>query len=196
MHRTLADAEHVNGIVLNGASSPGSALKARTNGNGQKTENSCESSSTGAVKINQHRLKIRTLSEFDVIDITTEIQRAIDESGIQEGYALVYSPHTTCAVLLNEKESGLLSDINSILCRLVPQQDGYLHDDFDVRTENMQEGETKNAHSHLRQVLAGKTSEYIPISQGSLLLGQWQRVMFVEFDCSRDREALIQICGI
>lgn len=196
MHRTLADTEHLNDLGLNGASSGGRASKAPANGNGQATGNSRESSSTGSLKIAQHRLKIRTLSEFDVIDITREVQRAIDESGIHEGYALVYSPHTTCAVLLNEKESGLLSDIKSTLCRLVPEQDGYLHDDFDVRTENMQEGETRNAHAHLRQVLAGKTSEYIPISEGSLLLGQWQRVMFVEFDCSRDREALIQICGI
>lgn len=153
-------------------------------------------SESGAVKIRQERLRIKTLGEFDVIDITGQIQDCITRCGIREGYALVYSPHTTCALLLNEKESGLLSDINAILARLVPQEDGYLHDDFEVRTENMQEGETKNAHAHLRQMLGGRTSEYIPISRGSLLLGQWQRVMFVEFDCSRDREALIQICGI
>lgn len=148
------------------------------------------------MNIYRDRLQIKTNREFDVIDITTDVEKAILTSGIQEGYALVFSPHTTCAVLVNEKESGLLADIQATLQRLVPQMDTYLHDDFNIRTENMHEDETKNAHAHLRQVLGGKTSEYIPIGEGSLLLGQWQRVMFIEFDRPRPREVMIQICGV
>lgn len=148
------------------------------------------------MNIYRDKLQIKTNREFDVIDITTDVEKAILTSGIQEGYALVYSPHTTCAVLVNEKESGLLADIQATLQRLVPQMDTYLHDDFNIRTENMHEDETKNAHAHLRQVLGGKTSEYIPIGEGSLLLGQWQRVMFIEFDRPRPREVMIQICGV
>lgn len=148
------------------------------------------------MNIYRDKLQIKTNREFDVIDITTDVEKAILTSGIQEGYALVFSPHTTCAVLVNEKESGLLADIQATLQRLVPQMDTYLHDDFNIRTENMHEDETKNAHAHLRQVLGGKTSEYIPIGEGSLLLGQWQRVMFIEFDRPRPREVMIQICGV
>jgi len=151
---------------------------------------------TGMVKIYRDTLQIATHGEFDVIDITEEVEKSILNSGVTEGYALIYSPHTTCAVLVNEKESGLLSDIQETLRRLVPQVEGYRHDDFEVRTENMHEDETKNAHSHLRQLLAGRTSEYIPVIDGNLFLGPWQRVMLVEFDCPRQREALIQICGI
>ncbi|MGI8426302.1 MAG: secondary thiamine-phosphate synthase enzyme YjbQ [Actinomycetota bacterium] len=151
---------------------------------------------TGMAKIYSDRLEIATHGEFDVIDITDEVEKSVLNSGVTEGYALIYSPHTTCAVLVNEKESGLLSDIKKTLQRLVPADEGYLHDDFEVRTENMHEDETKNAHSHLRQLLAGRTSEYIPVSEGNLLLGAWQRVMLVEFDSPRRREALIQICGI
>ena len=148
------------------------------------------------MKIHRETLQITTEGEFHVLDITADVEKVILNSGIEDGYALVFSPHTTCAVLVNEKETGLLADIDATLRRLVPETDGYLHDDFDIRTENMHEDETKNAHAHLRQVLGGKTSEYIPIGEGTLLLGRWQRVMFIEFDRSRDRECLIQVCGI
>jgi len=148
------------------------------------------------MKIYREKLQITTRHEFDIIDITTDVEKVILESGIQEGWALVYSPHTTCGVVLNEKESGLLQDIQATLQRLVPQLDAYVHDDFEIRTENMHEDENKNAHAHLRQLIGGRNSEYIPISEGLLMVGEWQRVMFVEFDCSRERQALIQICGM
>jgi secondary thiamine-phosphate synthase enzyme len=146
--------------------------------------------------VHRDRLKIATRQEFDVVDITADVEKVLISSGIEEGYALVYSPHTTCGVVVNEKESGLLRDIGSTLQRLVPQENGYLHDDFTVRTENMHPDETKNAHAHLRYMMAGRVSEYIPVSEGALMLGEWQRVMFVEFDRARDREVLIQVCGV
>lgn len=148
------------------------------------------------MKIYREKLQIKTRHEFDVTDITTDVEKVILESGVQEGWALVYSPHTTCAVVLNEKESGLLQDIRATLQRLVPELTTYLHDNFNIRTENMHEDENKNAHAHLRQLIAGRNSEYIPIAEGALMVGEWQRVMFVEFDCSREREVLIQICGV
>lgn len=146
--------------------------------------------------VHRDRLSVNTAHEFDIIDITADVEKALITSGIGEGYALVYSPHTTCGLLLNEKESGLLIDINATLQRLAPQDNGYLHDDFTVRTENMHPDETKNAHAHLRQLIGGRVSEYIPVSGGTLLLGEWQRVMLVEFDRARDRQVIIQICGI
>jgi secondary thiamine-phosphate synthase enzyme len=142
------------------------------------------------------RLHIKTTREFEVIDITPDVENAITSAGIEEGYVLVYCPHTTCALVVNEKESGLLADIRSTLERLIPRLETYLHDDFNVRTENMRDDETKNAHSHLRQLIAGRTSEYIAVGERALLLGQWQRVMFIELDCAREREVLIQVCGI
>lgn len=147
------------------------------------------------MKLHREKLVMSTKCEFDIIDITTDVEKAILNGGIEEGYALVYSPHTTCAVMVNEKETGLLTDIQQTLRRLVPEGVPYLHDDFEIRTENMHPDETKNAHAHLRHVLGGKTSEYVPIAEGTLLLGQWQRIMVVEFDRGRDREILIQVCG-
>lgn len=147
------------------------------------------------MKVHTTKLQISTTREYDVIDITTDVEKALLESNVIDGYALVYSMHTTCSVVVNEKETGLLADLNATMQRLVPVLDTYLHDDFNIRTENMHEGETKNAHAHLRQILGGGTSEYVPVAEGSLLLGKWQRVMFIEFDRPREREVLIQICG-
>lgn len=147
------------------------------------------------MKVHTTKLQISTTREYDVIDITTDVEKALLESNVIDGYALVYSMHTTCSVVVNEKETGLLADLNATMQRLVPVLDTYLHDDFNIRTENMHEGETKNAHAHLRQILGGGTSEYVPVAEGSLLLGKWQRIMFIEFDRPREREVLIQICG-
>jgi secondary thiamine-phosphate synthase enzyme len=141
-------------------------------------------------------LNISTNREFEIIDITADVEKVLIASGVEEGYALVYSPHTTCGVMVNERESGLLIDIQTYVTKLVPSQQNYLHDDFTVRTENMHEDETQNCHAHLRQLISGRTSEYIPVSEGSLMLGEWQRVMFVEFDRARDRHVLIQVCGV
>jgi secondary thiamine-phosphate synthase enzyme len=147
------------------------------------------------MKTYRDKIQLETKGEFDIVDVTADVEKAIIASGIEDGYALIYSPHTTCGVMVNEKERGLLEDMKRTLRSLVPVHDDYLHDDFTVRTENMHPGETKNAHAHLRHMVGGKTSEYIPVGEGSLLLGVWQRVMVVEFDCSRNREIVIQICG-
>lgn len=148
------------------------------------------------LRFHRDTLRISTSREFDIVDITGEVEKAVESAEIYEGYALVFSPHTTCAVVINERESGLLADIRSTLERLVPRLDTYLHDDFTIRTENMNENETKNAHSHLRQLIAGRTSEYVAVGDGSLLLGQWQSVMFIELDRARERRVLIQVCGL
>jgi secondary thiamine-phosphate synthase enzyme len=148
------------------------------------------------MRVHRELLQLTTSGEFDVIDVTGEVEKAVLSAEIQEGYALVYSRHTTFAVLLNENESGLLVDTGRILRHLVPECNGYLHDDFDLRTENLTHYETPNAHAHIRHVLAGRNSEYIPVAEGSLALGTWQRIMLVEFDRGRPREVLIQVCGI
>lgn len=148
------------------------------------------------MKIHRETLQISTKGDFDVVDITADVEKTVLIAGVEEGYALVYSPHTTVAVLVNEKETGLLQDFRDTLDRLVPSGQLYHHDDFGIRTENLHEGETENAHSHLRQIIGGRTSEYIPVAEGNLVLGKWQRVMVLELDQAKDREILIQVCGI
>lgn len=131
------------------------------------------------------------------IDVTDDVTYAVDRSHVTQGMALVYSPHTTCAVLVNERESGFIEDFDELLESLVPKDQGYRHDDLARRTENLEDDphEIPNGHAHCRQALLGSSSETIPIVDGRLLLGRWQRVFFLELDRARDRKVLIEVMG-
>ncbi len=148
------------------------------------------------MRIHKEHLRLETKGSFEVIDVTPDVERAVVNAGIKDGFALVYSCHTTCGVILNERETGLLADLEGLLGRLVPEGDYYRHDDWELRTENMHPDETANAHAHLRQLIGGMASQCVPVSESALLLGEWQRIMVVELDRDRDREILIQVCGV
>jgi secondary thiamine-phosphate synthase enzyme len=130
------------------------------------------------------------------LDITDDVVDLVTESGIRQGMALVYSPHTTCSVLINEREQGFIQDFNGLLDRLAPFEGPYLHDDLDARTENLEDPhEVPNGHAHCRGALVGSSSETVPVVDGRLLLGRWQRIFLLELDRSRDRKVLIQVMG-
>lgn len=147
------------------------------------------------MRIHCERLDLRTESQFQVIDVTPDVEKAVINSGLDEGSAVVYSRHTTCGLIINEREHGLLADFRARICDIVPDDGYFMHDDFDIRTENMHPDETKNGSAHLRQLVGGSVSQTIPFSQGQLLLGEWQRVMVIEFDRPREREIIIQVSG-
>src|SRR3954462_8123946 len=112
--------------------------------------------------------------------------------------ALVYSPHTTCAIVINEHESGFIEDFNELLAELAPE-DGryYRHDDLEIRTEGIEDdtGMYPNGHSHLRAGILSSSSQTVPIVDGNLMLGRWQRIFFCELDWSRPRKIFIQVIG-
>jgi secondary thiamine-phosphate synthase enzyme len=149
------------------------------------------------VKVFQHERRLRTTGGLSVRDITDEVNEAVAVSGIKDGIACVYSPHTTCCVRVNEFEQGFLDDFASLLKRLVPQETYYAHDDWDRRTENICEEDMEfgNGHSHCMSMLLGSAGESIPVRDGELLLGTWQRVLFIELDRERDRRWLVQVVG-
>jgi len=132
-----------------------------------------------------------------VTDITEEVQAAVRESGINEGIACIYSPHTTCCVRVNELEEGFLEDFAQLLRRLVPSENYYAHDDWDRRTENIcpEDMDQGNGHSHCMAMLLGTAGESVPVRDGELQLGTWQRVLFIELDRPRDRRWLVQVVG-
>ena len=144
----------------------------------------------------EHRL--RTAGGLTVTDITEEVQEAVRQSGILEGVLAVYSPHTTCSVRVNEWERGFLEDFAVLLKRLVPSEHYYAHDDWDRRTENVceEDMEIGNGHAHCMSMLLGPAGESIPVRDGELALGQWQRVLFLELDRERDRRWLVQVVGV
>jgi secondary thiamine-phosphate synthase enzyme len=150
-----------------------------------------------AVKVFQHERRLRTTGGLAVRDITDEINEAVSASGIKDGIACVYSPHTTCCVRVNEFEQGFMDDFAALLRRLVPKGTYYAHDDWDRRTENIcaEDMEFGNGHSHCMSMLLGSAGESIPVRDGELLLGTWQRVLFIELDRERDRRWLVQVVG-
>ena len=123
---------------------------------------------------------LRTSSAILFIDITQRVKDAVKASNIEDGLCVVYVPHTTAAVTINENaDPSVLSDIQLHLCKLVPFSKEYRHI----------EG---NSDAHIKASIIGP-SEVIPIADGSLVLGTWQAVFFCEFDGPRSRNIYIEI---
>ncbi len=150
-----------------------------------------------AVKVFQGEKRLRTEGGLSVRDITDEVAEAVGESGVRDGIVCVYSPHTTCCIRVNEFESGFLEDVTTLLRRLVPSERYYAHDDWGRRTENIceEDMELGNGHAHCMSMLLGGAGESIPVRDGELCLGTWQRVLFLELDRERDRRWLVQVVG-
>ena len=151
-----------------------------------------------SVKAYQQETQLRTAGGLSIKDITDEVNEVVRESGIRGGIACVYSPHTTCCVRVNEFESGFLEDFALLLKKLVPSDNYYAHDDWDRRTENVcpEDMDFGNGHSHCMSMLLGPAGESIPVRDGELCLGTWQRVLFLELDRERDRRWLVQVVGV
>jgi len=143
-----------------------------------------------------HRCVIERIASDapEFIDITDEVIGAVEAAGVREGAATVFSRHTTAAVKINEHEPLLLEDMARFLERIVPRAADYRHNDFTIRTANMTEDECPNGHAHCQHLLLS-ASETIPISDGALTLGRWQRVFLIELDRPRRREVVIQVHG-
>jgi secondary thiamine-phosphate synthase enzyme len=125
-------------------------------------------------------INIKTKTRTEFIDITEAIQNLIHESKIKNGICLVYVPHTTAGILINEgADPSVQRDIQKTLARLVPFEGDYSH----------AEG---NAPAHIKSILTG-TSQSIIIEGGRLHLGTWQSVFFCEFDGPRHRQILIKL---
>ena len=125
-------------------------------------------------------INIKTKSRSEFVDITSDIQAVIDESGIKNGVCYVYVPHTTAGVTINEgADPSVARDIQNTLSKLIPHSGHYLH------TEG-------NSDAHIKSTIAG-SSQIIVIDEGKLLLGTWQSVFFCEFDGPRHRRVTVKI---
>jgi secondary thiamine-phosphate synthase enzyme len=151
------------------------------------------------MKVFQAEREFTTTGGLHVTDITEDVAEIVRESGVQDGICLVYSPHTTCCVRVNEYERGMFEDFGTLLRRLVPgaHETYYAHDDWDRRTENICEEDMQqpNGHAHCMSMILGSAGESIPVGEGELCLGTWQRVLFIELDRSRPRRWLCKVVG-
>jgi secondary thiamine-phosphate synthase enzyme len=128
-------------------------------------------------------VSIRTGGRVEFRDITREVEEAVRESGIKSGVAIIFTPHTTTGIFMNEDESGLKRDLEKVLERLIPERGGYMHDEVDY-----------NAYAHLRSILLG-ASLIVPVENGRLMLGTWQSIFLAEFDGPRSRRVYVRIMG-
>ncbi len=125
-------------------------------------------------------IQIRTNARSTMLDITSEVQRCVSESQVRSGICIVYVPHTTAGITINEgADPDVTRDITERLSDLVPHRGGYHH------TEG-------NADSHIKATLVG-SSVTLLVEEGRLVLGTWQRVFFCEFDGPRNRKAFVKL---
>jgi secondary thiamine-phosphate synthase enzyme len=125
---------------------------------------------------------VSTRSARQSIDITDEVREIVARSGVTEGLCQVMALHSTAAVVLNETDDpNLATDIATALDRVVPESGGWLHDRID-----------NNAHAHIKAALLGP-SELVPVREGGLLLGTWQRLILMDFDGPRKRRVSVAL---
>ncbi|MEM0074869.1 MAG: secondary thiamine-phosphate synthase enzyme YjbQ [Nitrososphaerota archaeon] len=130
-----------------------------------------------------NKIILRTEGEEDIIDITDDINEVLRKENKQQGVATIFVTGSTCAVTTIEYENGLLDDFRETLRRLFPKSRDYKHE-FAYHDGN--------AHSHIRSSMIG-TSLSIPFVNNKLVLGVWQRVVFIELDVKpREREIIVQ----
>lgn len=128
-------------------------------------------------------LNISTSSQFELVDLTKSVESIVSESDIVNGICLVYAPHATAAVVVNEREAGLMKDILTKLNQEYPKGAGWLHDRID-----------DNAHAHLASAFIG-SFKIFPILNRRLYRGTWQSIFLVEMDGPRGRKVLVEILG-
>ncbi len=125
-------------------------------------------------------LEIKTSSHSEMINLTQRIQKCVTESGVEYGICLVFVPHTTAAVTINENaDPDVQNDMIRELEKIVPWTDGYRH----------YEG---NSAAHLKASILGPSQQII-IENGRLQLGTWQGIYFCEFDGPRNRKLMVKV---
>jgi secondary thiamine-phosphate synthase enzyme len=129
------------------------------------------------------------------VDITDDVAGVVARAGIRAGQVTVFSQHTTAAIRINEHEPLLLRDMARLLRTWAPAHAHYEHNDFERRTVNMNEDECRNGHAHCQHLLLGN-SETVPVIDGRLALGTWQRIFLVELDHPRSRRVLVSVIGL
>jgi len=124
----------------------------------------------------------RTSAQVEVVDVTREVDAIVGASGLAGGLANIAAPHCTCALYVNENESGLVHDVLRVV-RELAFREGYRHDRID-----------DNAAAHVAASLIGSALT-LPVEDGRLKLGTWQRVMLLELDGPRSRTILVTVLG-
>ncbi|EKE04150.1 MAG: hypothetical protein ACD_20C00101G0003 [uncultured bacterium] len=136
------------------------------------------------MKFHTKYLWFNTQRHREYINITDDVEQALNESGIKEGMILVSAMHITAGVYVNDAESGIIRDIDEWAEKLAPYDPDYNHH---------MTGET-NGDSHLKSLLIGH-EVIVPVTNGRLDLGTWQQIFYAEFDGQRRKRLIIKVMG-
>ena len=128
-------------------------------------------------------LFMNTRKEREFVNITREVEEALEESGVREGLILVSAMHITAGVYVNDAEDGLIADIEEWLEKLAPRGNYRHHRTGEV-----------NADAHLKNLLIGH-QVVLPVTAGKLDFGPWQQVYYAEFDGRRRKRVIVKIIG-
>ncbi len=139
----------------------------------------------GMAKSYTEYLTFNTPKRRDLIRITDKVQKAVEKSGVQEGFCLVSAMHLTASVFIQDDEEGLHEDIWEWLEKLAPFKENYKHH---LTGEDNADAHLKNLLTHLQVML--------PITNGKLDLGPWQEIFYAEYDGQRPKRVIIKILGI
>jgi secondary thiamine-phosphate synthase enzyme len=125
-------------------------------------------------------LEIQTAQRQELVDVTAKVKAAVRAAGVESGLCVVYCPHTTAGITVNENtDPAVRADVLAAYRRLVPRDQGFTHD----------EG---NSDAHTMSVLTGVQQTFI-VENGKLLLGHWQAIYFAEFDGPRKRTVHVKV---
>jgi len=128
------------------------------------------------------QIRVKTVRQCEMLDITKDIERLVEKSGVKSGVCYVFVPHTTAGVTINENaDPDVISDVLMELDKIVPLKDDYLH----------AEG---NSAAHIKSSIMGCSQEVL-VEEGSLQLGTWQSLFFCEFDGPRNRGVWVKVMG-
>lgn len=136
-------------------------------------------------------VKIRTKSKQELVDITSQTEDIVSKSSVQEGIALIFAKHTTCAVIICELEDQLEKDFLNYLEKEGPKGP-FGHSHGDLLAHDPKHARKSHTPAHLLSAIVGQ-SVSVPIGKNQMQLGTWQRICLLELDGPRERELLIQI---
>lgn len=132
---------------------------------------------------------VETQEKHQLLNLTAEVLKAVESSGIRSGFAGIYSQHTTASVFVSECQQALSHDVMEFFRQIVQEGLPYRHN-----SPEFSDCDRKNAAAHLRSLLLGQ-SVFVPIADGKPVLGQFQSIMLVEFDGPRQRSLHLQVLG-
>ncbi|MBS7656241.1 secondary thiamine-phosphate synthase enzyme YjbQ [Candidatus Bathyarchaeota archaeon] len=135
------------------------------------------------MKVKIKEVEVETKERIQLIDVTGQIENFIKESGVKNGLCLIHSLHSTTAIIVNERENGLIQDLIHEVQKVFPREEEWLHNRID-----------DNADAHLASAFIG-SSKVFPVKNGEIIRGVWQNIFLLELDGPRTRRIIIEALG-